>query len=131
MIQFKALPNPTQVDASIEVFQGVVAWPSVAGVPSSPTRLNAATLTVMGNLVDFYRYKIDGGAWSSDQAVSKTIALANLASGQHQVSVLGRSQYGSYLAESNAVVVVWKVDANAPSRLHYWNSSNTHSRDKR
>jgi beta propeller repeat protein len=114
-ITFQALADPSQVDAQVDVFQGVAAWATVSGVPSSPTANNSASLVVGGDYVDFYRYSLNGSAWSAETPVASPINLSSLTAGTYTVSVLGRSQYGSYLDSSNAVSVQWVVDPAAPA----------------
>jgi len=113
-LPFRALFDPSQVDAQVEVFQGVVGWATVAGVPSSPTADTTASLIVGGENVNYYRYRLNGGAWSADQPVATPLNLAGLGAGPQTVSVLGRSSFGGYLDASNAVSVVWVVNPNAP-----------------
>ena len=36
-ITFRAQPNPAAVSARVDVFQGVVGWATLSGIPSSPT----------------------------------------------------------------------------------------------
>jgi beta propeller repeat protein len=113
-LSFQATSDPSRVDAYVDVFQGVVGWAAVAGVPSSPTADTSANLTVSGDNVDFYRYSLNGGAWSAERSVNTPIALSNLVAGSYAVEVLGRSQYGNYLDSSNAVTVTWTLDSTAP-----------------
>lgn len=111
---FQAAFDPSQVDARVDIFQGVVGWATVAGVPSSPTTSTSAALAVGGDYVDYYKYSLNGGAWSAEQPVAAPINLSGLAAGDYTVAVLGRSQYGGYLNASNAVVVHWTVNPTAP-----------------
>jgi beta propeller repeat protein len=111
-IVFAATSNPTPVNAQVDVFQGVLGWATVAGVPSSPTRATGASLTVGGENVDYYKYRLNNGAWSAEQPVSSPLLLLGL-SGSVTVDILGRSQHGAYLSESNAITSKWVVDANA------------------
>src|SRR5688572_20128769 len=106
-LPFQAQFNPTQVDAQIDVFQGVVGWAALSGVPSSQTSDTSASITVSGPNVDFYRYKLNAGTWSADQTVATPITLSSLNSGPQILSVLGRSTHGAYLDPSNAVTVTW------------------------
>ena len=114
-ISFQASASPVPVNAQINIFQGVVGWATVSNTPSSPTSATSAALTVGGQNVDYYIYQLNGGAWSSEQAVGTPLALASLSAGTNTVAVLGRSQYGGYLSASNAVTVSWVVAPGAPA----------------
>ena len=113
--EFRAEASPTSVDAHIDVFEGVVAWPVVANVPSSPTRATTANITVGGYLADYYKYKINSGAWSSEMPISQPLQLSGLGNGTYTLHVLARSEHGNYLAESNALQVTWQVDTAGPT----------------
>jgi beta propeller repeat protein len=68
--------------------------------------------------VDFSRYSLNGGSWSSERASSTPIVLNNLSAGIVTVRVLGRSQYGYYQDATNAVSVSWTINATAfPTRI--------------
>ncbi len=112
---FQAASNPSQVDAQVEIFQGVVGWAAVAGTPSTPTADTTATLTVSGPVVDFYKYRLNGGPWSTERAIANTIQLSGLTSGTQTVDVLGRSQYGDYPGDTNLTTVSWVVNPTAPA----------------
>ncbi len=112
---FQAAPSPTRVNAQLDVFRGVVGWPILTNVPSSPASATSASLGVAGEHADFYRYRLDASPWSAERPVSQPLALSGLASGSHTLSVLGRSQYGDFLADSNALQVSWVVDPAAPA----------------
>jgi beta propeller repeat protein len=116
-IQFQPTPVATQVNAEVDIFQGVVGWATVAGVPSSPTAANSASLTIGGSQVDYYEYKVNNNGWSAEQPVSTPLVLNNLPLGTNTVSVLGRSQYGGYLAATNAVTVSWVASLSAPATV--------------
>lgn len=117
-ITFQAGADPSQVDAYVDFFQGVVGWAAVAGVPSSPTADTSANLIVSGEHVDFYKYRVNGGLWSAERPVGTPLALSNLVAGPYVVAVLGRSQYGDYLADLNATSVTWTINpAAAPTRI--------------
>ncbi|HWQ92248.1 MAG TPA: FlgD immunoglobulin-like domain containing protein [Clostridia bacterium] len=116
-ISFQATSNPSRVDAHIDVFQRVIGWASVSGVPSSPTASSSATLNVGGTFVFFYRFRLDGGAWSPERSVTTPIALTGLGGGPHVISVMGRSQYGYYPDSTNAVTVSWVVSGAAPATV--------------
>ena len=114
-ISFQAAADPTVINAQVDIFQGVLGWATVAGVPSSPTASTTASLVVGGQNVDYYIYRLNGGTWSAESPASAPLHLSGLTAGSNSVSVLGRSQYGTYLDASNAVSVGWVVDPNAPA----------------
>lgn len=114
-IIFQALNNPSKVNARVEIFQGAAASTSVSGTPSSPTSATTATLTVGGPNVGYYKYRLNGGAWSSEAAVASPIQLSGLASGAQALEVIGRSQHGTYPDLTNAVQVAWTVNPSAPA----------------
>lgn len=116
-IRFQIQSNPAETLARLDIFQGVIGWATVSNTPSSPTRSTSASLVVGGDNVDLYRYRLDTGSWSAEQPVTAPIALTGLTTGKHSVAVLGRSSHGSYLADTNAVVVEWTVDPAAPPVL--------------
>lgn len=116
-IRFQASQPPTQVNAEVDIFQGAVGWATVAGVPSSPTSANTATLTVGGDNVDFYQYQLNHGDWSAERPVGSPFSLSGLAQGTNLVAVLGRSAHGVYLDPTNAVVVSWVVSSSAVPTL--------------
>ena len=109
---FDGIVTATRLDAQVEVFRGVFGYPAVSGVPSSPTTASDAAITVGGENVDYYRYRLDSDPWSDESPVSDLILLNSL-SGTVQLSVMGRSQYGDYHADNEAVTVSWVVDSGA------------------
>jgi beta propeller repeat protein len=111
-VSFSGVMTADSLSAVADVFRGVFAYATVSGVPSSPTRSTDATLIVGGGNVDFYRYRLGAGSWSSERPVTEPIALSDL-NGAVQVSVSGRSQRGHYPAEDQAVSVAWTVSASA------------------
>jgi beta propeller repeat protein len=111
-VDFNGLVTAAGLEGVAEVFRGVFGYPTVSGAPSSPTSSDSATLVVGGENVDFYRYRMGGGDWSVEHAVSKPISLTGL-SGAVQLSVSGRSQYGDYHPDSEAVEVFWTVNPGA------------------
>jgi beta propeller repeat protein len=111
-VSFSGGNTLTTTSASVEVYRGVLGFPVLDGVPSSPTRRSDATVTVSGDNVDYYRYRLNGGAWSQESPVAQPIALGSLA-GPNALEVNGRSGYGDYLPDVQAVKVEWTVDAGA------------------
>ncbi|HKX61025.1 MAG TPA: lamin tail domain-containing protein [Verrucomicrobiae bacterium] len=120
---------------------GVVApGASVAGEPVGTTPNTTALLTVgynqMSNGVPVsgfpsgsghthYRWRLDGGAWSSETPTATPIALSNLGPGPHFVEVSGRNDAGFYQDDPvfgtdarASVSRTWTVDPTAsPLRI--------------
>jgi beta propeller repeat protein len=100
-------------DGVLTIHQGVVAWPRVSGVPVDPTPSGNATLTVSGQFVDYYIYRINGGAWSTERPVADPIELAGM-SGPVVMDILARHDLGDFLPEEDALRVQWSVNPAAP-----------------
>ncbi len=113
-ITFGVVANAMPVDAELDIYRGVLARPVISGIPSSPTDARTVSLTVGGEYTDYYIYRIDGGAWQSERAVTQSLLISNLVDAAHTVDILGRFRDGEYPAENNAVTVSWVVSSNAP-----------------
>ena len=98
-----------------EVYRGVFAWPTLDGIPSTPTTRDNALLTVGGINADFYRYKLGDGDWSTEYPITEPISLSGL-SGSIDLTVQARSQYGSYSSDAlDYLQASWVVNAGAPA----------------
>jgi len=88
----------------------------VRGEPRSPTPLTTAVLTVSGDRVVTYRYRLNDGPWSDPRPVTEPILLTNLVHGStQQVAVLGADAEGLWQPESAPTFsTTWIVDTNWP-----------------
>jgi beta propeller repeat protein len=111
--QFRGRENAPGLDAAIDIYSGVLAMATIGGIPSSPTRATDALLVPGGENVDFYKYRLDAGAWSAEVAVSESIALSDLGSGAHTVDVIGRNANGDYPDDADAASATWTIDPAA------------------
>ncbi len=114
---------------------------SIAGEPAGRTASTSAALTVGYNQTGYgvpvagfpngsghthYRWRLDGGAWSSEVPIATPITLNNLGTGPHFVEVTGRNDAGFYQDDSAFGVDAslttsrtWIVDPTAsPLRLN-------------
>ena len=115
-LTFESDTSANALTASVDIFRGLYAWPTLTGVPSSPTTATTAHITVAGPYVDQYRYRLSDAAWSDERAVAEPIELADLDTlpgGSVALSVQGRSGDGDY--DTQAVTVTWTVDPAAAS----------------
>ncbi|MHA3774689.1 lamin tail domain-containing protein [Verrucomicrobiota bacterium sgz303538] len=106
---------------------------SLSGAPSGVTKEAAATLQVgtlmsgsgvptsantfpQGSGWTHYRWRVNGGQWSSETATSTPISLTNLANGQYVVEVAGKNDAGFYQDDpvfgdnARTAVASWTVD---------------------
>jgi hypothetical protein len=88
---------------------------SISGVPRSPTPLTSASLTIGGEGVTHYRYRLNGGAYSAERAVATSIVLSALANGTNTVAVIGRGTNNVWQAESSATIRSWVVNTSWPA----------------
>jgi beta propeller repeat protein len=109
---FDVAPNPLGVHAELDIFRGVVAWPSLSGIPPSPTPRTTAAVQVTGDYVDYYRYRVNGEEWSGEFPATEPIHLSGL-SGDISLEVLARSRHGNYLPAAAAVEARWQIAASA------------------
>lgn len=102
------------LNGELKIYQGVRAWPRLSGMPPSPTSRDHASISVSGQFVDFYKYSVNGSAWSDETPVAQPISLTAL-SGPVTLSVLARPSSGSYPEETDALSVWWTVSGTAPA----------------
>jgi hypothetical protein len=87
---------------------------SISGVPRATTPSRNATLTVGGNGITHYRYKLNNGAYTAETPVATPISLSNLPEGStNTVFVIGR----------NASDVWQNIDAPTISRTWVVNTA--------
>lgn len=104
------------LSAVAEVYQGVFAWPTLQGIPSTPTQSDSATLTVAGNNVDFYQYRVNGSAWSVEAPIAQIIDLVGLSQGTITLDVRARNGRGAYFADdAGNLSISWQISPTAPT----------------
>jgi len=87
---------------------------TISGVPNDPTNQTGATLSVGGEGVTHYRYKLDGGTYGGETAAATPIDLEGLTDGLHTVYVIARDAAGNWQAEGDASTASWIVDTVVP-----------------
>jgi hypothetical protein len=101
----------------------VPAGASISGEPAGTTTNRSAALKIAGPGIYGYRWKLNGGPWSSEVALTNSflitatmfsnaapITLSNLANGTYTVYVIGKNSAGSW-QDTNAATVsqTWTV----------------------
>lgn len=78
---------------------------TLTGEPRSPTPLTSATLTVGGQNIVAYRYKLNNGAFGAETPVGTPISLTGLANGSSNlVYVIGRNEAGFWQDTNSATI---------------------------
>jgi len=90
---------------------------TIAGEPRSPTPFTTATLTVGGNGITHYRYKLNNGALGAETPVATPITLSGLVNGSsNRVDVVGRNAAGIYQDPASATASrTWVVRTSTPT----------------
>ena len=112
LVTFDTSSDAGALTGTAEVYRGVFGYPDLLGVPASPTISDTVQLAVGGENVDFYSYSLNGADFSAEAPVGDALQLSSLA-GNVDLRVLGRSQFGDYPAEADALNVQWTVDGGA------------------
>jgi hypothetical protein len=87
----------------------------ISGEPRSPTPFTAATLTVSGEGVTHYKYRLNSASWSTERAVATPIQISGLAHrSTNSVLVVGRNAAGTYQTFATGSRV-WVVRTNTPT----------------
>ncbi|WP_428558621.1 MAG: hypothetical protein ACP59X_12210 [Solidesulfovibrio sp. DCME] len=101
----------------IQKGQSATPTATITGLPTSPTNQASATLTVGGEGVTTYTWKLDNGAWSAELPVAQAIPLpAPLPDGAHTIAVLGCGN-GVCQDASAPTSAGWTVDTTPPETL--------------
>jgi hypothetical protein len=91
----------------------------IFGGPFGAVKQTSATMTVGakdagGRPVQFYRFKLDNGAYSGVVPVDTPIVLNNLSDGAHTVSVVVRDVPGNQQPETSPTTLSWTVKSTPP-----------------
>lgn len=84
----------------------------ISGTPNSPIKAGTYPLTVSGKDVITYKWRLQGGAWSKETALSKVISVKAKATNTYTVDVIGKNAAGMW--QENPTTVSWYVDTTLP-----------------
>ncbi len=89
---------------------------TIRGEPRSPSPSRNATLTVGGDSITSYRYRLNNGAYSAEIPVATPISLSNLPQGStNTVYVVGRNSGGIFQStDAPTISATWVVNTNTP-----------------
>ena len=105
------------------VIQGLVppatnsAKATLTGIPRSPTWQTTASVTVGGNDIIAYQWRLNTGAWSAEIPVATPITLSGLSNGSTNVlSVVGKNSGGIFQSQATPTTSVpWVVNTALPT----------------
>jgi hypothetical protein len=110
-----AAGNESDVVTVSAIIDNTAPAATISGMPASPTNQSGATLTVGGDGVTHYKYKLDDAdVYGSETAVGTGITLASLSDGSHTVHVLGRDAAGNWQSTDTPTTATWTVDTTKP-----------------
>ncbi|MHB8766324.1 MAG: hypothetical protein ACYDA8_18555 [Deferrisomatales bacterium] len=90
---------------------GVLPRALLSGAPVGPTSSTSATLTVGGEGVVAYRYRLDQAPFAPPVGVAEPIRLSALVPGAHRLEVVGIDAQGRTQREAASTAAVWSVEA--------------------
>lgn len=85
---------------------------SLSGVPASPTNSRQAQITVGGDGVNLYQYKLGSGAYGPETVIATKISLSGLADGSQTITVKGCDLAGNW--QQTPTTATWTIDTDAP-----------------
>ncbi|SCY23558.1 hypothetical protein [Desulfoluna spongiiphila] len=88
-------------------------------VPAGTVGTTRATITVGGNEVTAYRYKMDdaGGEFGEIYSVSESISLTGLGAGSHTLYVIGADMAGNWQEAAHQEMASWTVNTDVPTAV--------------
>ncbi len=105
----------------------VPAGASISGEPSTPTARTSATLTVGGPDIYAYKYRVNGGPYSTEIAVANPgtanavvppIQLTGLTDGTYTVYVVAKNSAGVWQDDTAATASkAWTVNSSLPAQV--------------
>lgn len=89
----------------------------LTGIPASITNQTELNITVGGDGLIAYKYKLDSNSWSAERELSVPITDTGLSEGDHILLILGKLQSGVWQREEDVETVTWTVDTTPPDTI--------------
>ncbi|MCP4353986.1 MAG: DUF1566 domain-containing protein [Desulfobacterales bacterium] len=99
----------------IDIVEPPLTEAIIQNAPNDYTSDVSSVINIGGESVTAYKYRLDTGAYSTEQPLSNPITLVNLTEGSHNLYVIGKSELGNWQSEENATIASWFVDTTRPS----------------
>ena len=90
---------------------------TISGEPRSPTPSRNALMTVGGNDIVSYRFRLNNGSWGGERSITQALTISNLPQGSsNTVYVIGKTSAGGWQSMANPTVSrSWIVNTNWPA----------------
>ncbi len=90
-------------------------------ISQAPAEFTNSSNAVIGIAADeeysLWRYRVNGGSWSSDIDAAESIRLEGLTEGEYTVQIQGRTVFGDYPEDEISAVYKWTVDFTTPQAV--------------
>ena len=83
--------------------------------PSDPTNQTTTDMTVSGDEVISYKYKLDDGEYGNETVVATHVTLSGLSDAEHIIYIIGKDAAGNWQEQANATTYTWIIDTTGPS----------------
>ncbi|MDD4996415.1 MAG: fibronectin type III domain-containing protein, partial [Patescibacteria group bacterium] len=84
------------------------------GQPNNPTNQTTIDITVGGEEVTHYKYKLDDRIYDNEIQVSTHIILSDLSDGEHVIYIIGKDASGNWQEQTNPTTYSWTIDTSGP-----------------
>ena len=84
---------------------------TIDGIPSDVSNASGLTVTITGNGLVSYKYKLDDDEeWSEERDIATPIEESNLIEGEHNLYVIGKDSIGKWQTDANATTASWSIN---------------------
>ena len=90
----------------------------ISGLPAGKSTAIDYVITINGNGVVTYKYKLDDDSWSEEKGIGSKISLNGLSASAHTLYVIGKDSIGNWQEEANANTVTWEIIEIAPGDIN-------------
>lgn len=90
---------------------------TINNYPHGTIGTTSINVIVGGTDVQYYKYRMDAGDWSTAFPVEGTIRVSGLADGDHTLDVIGLDTPGNWQQEIDATTATWTIDTTVPTAV--------------
>lgn len=116
-----SLASKTVTGRRVNAYNTLSTTTPVAILNNLPATIDTSSVpginvTVSGGDVSSYKYKLDGGTWSTTTSISTAITAESLLNATHTLSVIAGSAWNLWQPEASSTDYTWAVnDATSPT----------------